>query len=97
VKIWLKFQITFAIAEFQYVRYYWYKFSAPVPNNCYLHGTPRPSRVHPIKVGSELAASSIRNPFQASLPVKAAPGPNGEEYYYYYYYYDDEDEGAADE
>ena len=26
-------------------------------------------------------------------PVKAAPGPNGEEYYYYYYYYDDE-EGA---
>jgi len=53
--------------------------------------------VHPIKVGSELAASSIRNPFQASLPVKAAPGPNGEEYYYYYYYYDDEDEGAADE
>merc|ERR1711970_1592791 len=30
-------------------------------------------------------------------PVKAAPGPNGEEYYYYYYYYDDEDEAAADE
>jgi len=27
-------------------------------------------------------------------PVKAAPGPNGEEYYYYYYYYDDE-EGAG--
>ena len=24
-------------------------------------------------------------------PVKAAPGPNGEEYYYYYYYYDDEE------
>jgi hypothetical protein len=23
--------------------------------------------------------------------VKAAPGPNGEEYYYYYYYYDDEE------
>merc|ERR1712083_224532 len=28
-------------------------------------------------------------------PVKAAPGPNGEEYYYYYYYYDDE-EGAEE-
>jgi len=24
-------------------------------------------------------------------PVKAAPGPNGEDYYYYYYYYDDEE------
>jgi len=24
-------------------------------------------------------------------PVKAAPGPNGEEYYYYYYYYDDDE------
>ena len=23
--------------------------------------------------------------------MKAAPGPNGEEYYYYYYYYDDEE------
>ena len=66
VKIWLKFRITFANAEFQDMRYYLCKFSAPVPNNCYLHGTPRPSRVHPIKVGSELAASSIRNPFQAS-------------------------------
>jgi len=28
-------------------------------------------------------------------PVKAAPGPNGEEYYYYYYYYDDDE--AAEE
>jgi hypothetical protein len=28
-------------------------------------------------------------------PVKAQPGPNGEEYYYYYYYYDDEEEGAV--
>jgi len=27
-------------------------------------------------------------------PVKAAPGPNGEEYYYYYYYYDEDEEGA---
>lgn len=27
-------------------------------------------------------------------PVKAQPGPNGEEYYYYYYYYDDEEEGG---
>jgi len=26
-------------------------------------------------------------------PVKAAPGPNGEEYYYYYYYYDEDEEG----
>ena len=25
-------------------------------------------------------------------PVKAAPGPNGEDYYYYYYYYDDEEQ-----
>lgn len=24
-------------------------------------------------------------------PVKAAPGPDGEEYYYYYYYYDDDE------
>jgi len=31
-------------------------------------------------------------------PVKAAPGPNGEEYYYYYYYYDeDEAENGASE
>jgi len=29
-------------------------------------------------------------------PVKAAPGPNGEEYYYYYYYYDDEEDGKND-
>ena len=29
-------------------------------------------------------------------PVKAAPGPNGEDYYYYYYYYDDEDKPAEE-
>jgi hypothetical protein len=29
-------------------------------------------------------------------PVKAAPGPNGEEYYYYYYYYDDDDDSKND-
>ena len=46
-----------------------------------------------------IAAPTTAAPSVASLetdeglpdPVKAAPGPNGEEYYYYYYYYDDEE------
>jgi len=49
---------------------------------------PPPTTAAPVVVPSETSEGLPE-------PVKAAPGPNGEEYYYYYYYYDDE-EGAED-
>ena len=45
----------------------------------------------PLATTAAPAAASPAADGGLPAPVKAAPGPNGEEYYYYYYYYDDEE------
>merc|ERR1711892_285889 len=55
------------------------------------------SRFQPTQAPTTTTTTPTEPPQSTGLPdpVKAAPGPNGEEYYYYYYYYDD-DEAAED-
>ena len=57
--------------------------------NCRFSTAGRPAS--PLATTEAPAAASPTADGGLPAPVKAAPGPNGEEYYYYYYYYDDEE------
>jgi len=69
----------------------------PTTNSRFSPSSKSPSRFTPPQSKPQTEAPVAR-PAAAGLPtpVKAAPGPNGEEYYYYYYYYDDEDDSKND-